>query len=175
MNIELHLLDRNIKLFLRSFLILLTFGVSVGLAYLYYTTNYSVDGAVTRYKGSELNDADFEIADNYPKPVSEMLVTTHNHLIAFALIFLSVGSIFYFNSIIKGFWKTFLMVEPLLSTIVTFSSIWAVRFISPHFIYLTIISSILIYISFYIMVSICIYDLTFNKKNKKTINPNGFI
>ena len=70
MNIELHLLDRNIKLFLRSFLILLTFGVSVGLAYLYYTTNYSVDGAVTRYKGSELNDADFEIADNYPKPVS---------------------------------------------------------------------------------------------------------
>lgn len=169
MNIELHLLDKNIKLFLRSFLILLTFGVAVGLAYLYYTTNYSVDGAVTRFNGSEVNEGDFEIADSYPKPPSEMLVTTHNHLIAFALIFFSVGSIFYFNSVIKGFWKIFLMVEPLLSTIITFSSIWAVRFISPHFIYLTIISSILIYVSFFIIVSICIYDLTFNKKYLRTI------
>lgn len=164
MNIELRQLDKNIKLFLISFLILLTFGVTIGLVYLYYTTNYSVSGAVTRFNGSEANEENFEIPDSYPKPLSEMLVTTHNHLIAFALIFLSLGSIFYFNSTIKGFWKLFFMVEPLLSTIITFSSIWAVRFISPHFIYLTILSSFMIYFSFYIMVSTCIYDLTFNKK-----------
>lgn len=164
MNIELRQLDKNIKLFLISFLILLTFGVTIGLVYLYYTTNYSVSGAVTRFNGSEANEENFEIPDSYPKPLSEMLVTTHNHTIAFALIFLSLGSIFYFNSTIKGFWKLFFMVEPLLSTIITFSSIWAVRFISPHFIYLTILSSFMIYFSFYIMVSTCVYDLTFNKK-----------
>lgn len=164
MNIELRQLDKNIKLFLISFLILLTFGVTIGLVYLYYTTNYSVSGAVTRFNGSEVNEENFEIPDSYPKPLSEMLVTTHNHLIAFALIFLSLGSIFYFNSTIKGFWKLFFMVEPLLSTIITFSSIWAVRFISTHFIYLIVLSSFMIYFSFYIMVSTCIYDLTFNKK-----------
>ena len=105
MNIELRQLDKNIKLFLISFLILLTLGVTIGMVYLYYTTNYSVSGTVNRFNGSEVNEESFEIPDSYPKPLSEMLVTTHNHLIAFALIFLSLGSIFYFNSTIKGFWK----------------------------------------------------------------------
>lgn len=164
MNHHLFELEKKLKHFLAVFLVVLSIGVLVGLSFLYYTTNYSATGAVTRFNGSEVNqDDEFAIPENYPKPISEMLITTHNHIFAFALIFFALGGIFYFNSLIKGFWKVFFLTEPLLSVIVTFGSIWLVRFVNPDFIILTIISSTFIYISYFIMVSVCLYELLFKK------------
>ncbi|MCH8326424.1 MAG: hypothetical protein IIB83_07685 [Bacteroidetes bacterium] len=116
------------------------------------------------------NNIDNEVIDipeTYPKTISEMLITTHNHLIGFALIFFAIGLIFYFNSIITGFWKIFLMIEPLVSTIVTFASIWGMRYIAQEFVYLAAVSSALIYLSFFIMSVIIFYELIFKKNKSK--------
>ncbi|MDX1372990.1 MAG: hypothetical protein R3321_10995, partial [Nitrososphaeraceae archaeon] len=81
MNVNLFELDSTLKKFLSAFIIVLSIGVTVGLIYLNYTTNFSTEGAVTRIQGSsesEPND-DFDIPEFYPKPVSELLITTHNH------------------------------------------------------------------------------------------------
>jgi hypothetical protein len=166
MNIRLYQLDNNIKHFLIAFLIALSTGVAVGLIYLNYTTNYSPEDAVTRFRGSEeVNSADeFDIPESYAKPVSEILMTTHNHIISFSFIFILLGSIFYFNSIIKGFWKMFFMIEPMISTIVSFGSIWAMRFIHEDFVYLTVVSAILIYTSYFVMASVSLYELIFKKE-----------
>jgi hypothetical protein len=167
MNITLSALDSALKIFLISFLIALTFGVLTGLAYLNYTTGYSSEGAIERFKGSEeqLLEDEFDIPDTYAKTISEMLITTHNHVIGFSLIFLSVGVVFYFNSIITGAVKKFLMIEPFFSTLISFGSLWLVRFVDKEFIYLTIISSVLIYISYFIMTCTALYELIFKKKS----------
>ena len=88
-----------------------------------------------------------------------MLMTTHNHIISFAMIFGMIGLLFYFNSIITGMWKFVLMVEPLITTLITFGSIWGIRFIAPEFAYITMISGILMYLTYYIMVGIMLYEL----------------
>jgi hypothetical protein len=124
------------------------------------------NGTVERYNGSKVNPDDFEIAEKYPKPISEMLLTTHNHVITFSLIFTAIGLIFYFNSIIGGFWKDFLILEPLISTIITFSSIWGIRYIHESFVYITIVSAVLMYISFYLMSVVLLYELGF-KRNEE--------
>ncbi|OQY69703.1 MAG: hypothetical protein B6D45_12395 [Ignavibacteriales bacterium UTCHB3] len=68
------------------------------------------------------------------------------------------------NSTITGnFGKGFLMVEPLISTLFTFGGIWLVRFVHPGFIYLTVVSSSLIYISFAVMAIVALYELTVKK------------
>jgi hypothetical protein len=90
-------------------------------------------------------------------------LTTHTHIIAFALIFVLLGGLFYYNSIISATWKNVLMIEPLLATLVTFGSIWGIRFIHPAFSYLTILSGSLMYLSFYTMTTILLYDLIFKK------------
>lgn len=161
MNKKLFEFDKNLKDFIFYFIISLTFGVSVGLGYLYYTTNYSTDKAIERFNGSENLFDEFEIPENYPKPVSELLITTHNHVIAFSFIFFFVGGIFYFNSIIIGKLKMFFIIEPFVSTIISFSSLWGMRFLDPGFVYITAVSSSLIYLSFYIMTAIIIFELKF--------------
>lgn len=165
MNIKLTELDRALKYFLITIIFVLTIGVSTGLIYLFETTNYSPTGTVQRFSGSQMieGDNEFEIPEYYPKPISEMLITTHNHILGFSFIFFIIGIIFYFNSVIIGFWKTFLLVEPVISVLITFGSLWLIRYVDTNFVYLTIISSTVLYISFFIMAGTCIFELQFKK------------
>lgn len=165
MEIRLFKLEKGLKLLLSFFLIVLTIGVSVGVVYLKFTTKMNAKGTIERYNGS--TETEFEVQENYPKSISEMLVTTHSHVIIFAIIFLIIGIIFYFSSIIHGFWKIFLITEPLISTLVTFTSIWGIRFIDELFVYLTIFSAILMYLSFYIMSFLALYELIFMKNERQ--------
>ena len=140
-------------------------GVLTGLVYLNYTTNYSSRGAIERFKGSEAEilSEEFDIPETYAKSISEMLITTHNHVIGFSLIFLPLAIIFFFNSRIMGVLKNILVVEPFISTVISFGSLWLVRFVSNDFIYLTIISAVLIYTSYFLMTGISLYELIFIK------------
>jgi len=159
--IKLNQLDVGLRWFLTIFLLVLATGVTVGLVYVSTTTDINPQGAVEHYAGSKVDD--FDIPDKYPKSLDSMLLTTHTHIIAFAIIFVLLGGLFYYNSILSGTWKNMLMIEPLLATLVTFGSIWGIRFIHPAFSYLTILSGSLMYISFYIMIVILVYDLIFKK------------
>jgi len=167
MEIKLFQLDKALKTFLATFIVVLTIGVSIGVIYLKFITKMTPQGTVERYNGSQESQNEFAIQESYPKPISEMLSTTHSHVITFAIIFFAIGLIFYFNSIINGSLKQFLIIEPLISTIITFSSIWGIRYIHKSFVYLAIISAILMYVSFYIMSMISLYELTFKKNEKK--------
>ncbi|MEG8945621.1 hypothetical protein [Rosettibacter firmus] len=160
MNISLRTLDKSLKLFLITYISVVTIGVSTGLVFLRHTTSFTPKGAIERFRGNiENSDNNFDMVENYPKPISEMLITTHNHILGLAFIFFSIGLIFYFNSIVNLKWKLFLMIEPLISLIISFGSIWLMRFVSEYFVYITVISAILMYLSFYIMVVISLYDL----------------
>ncbi len=163
MSIQLYQIDKTLKKFLLLFIITLTIGVTIGLFYVRETTAMTPEGTITRWKGSQENLTEFHIPSDYPKSISEMLMTTHNHVIGFSIIFFAIGIVFYFNSIITGFWKSILIVEPFISTLLTFGSIWGIRFIDSSFIYITIFSSTLLYSSYYIMAGVCIYELLFKK------------
>lgn len=164
MNIQLFNLDKTLKLFLAAYIILILAGMVSGLAYLYTTTDYTPKGTMERINGSEINvEDDFEIPEKYPKPASELFVTIHNHLLGFAAFLLPLGFIFYFNVTIKGFLKAFIMIEPMFGAIITFGSMWLIRFVHPYFAYLTIISSLLIYACFFTMAAVCLYELLIKK------------
>ena len=152
MKISLNKLDKTLRSFLTMYLIILTIGVSLGLYFVSHTTQMTPEGAVERFRGSAGNTNDeFEIPESYPKPAGEMLTTTHNHVIGFSFIFFTTGLIFYFNTVIKGFWKKFFLTEPFVSILITFGSLWLMRYVHPSFIYLTIVSSLIMYLSFYVM------------------------
>ncbi len=165
MNIKLLELDKTLKNFLTTILLVLAAGVVVSLAYLNLTTDFSPEGTTLRFNGNadETTTAEFEIPENFPKTVSEMLITTHNHIFGFSFLFFITGIIYYFNSIINGFWKSFFLIEPIISILVTFGSIWLMRYIDEDFVYLTIFSSIILYLSFFFMASVSVYEMKFKK------------
>ena len=165
MSSKLFEMDKILKNFLIAILFVLTTGLGTGLIYLNYTTDYTPKGTIQRYNGTDIEQEmdDFDIPEYYPKPISEMLITTHNHILGFSFIFFITGLIFYFNSIINGFWKSFLLIEPPISIVITFSSIWLMRYLHEDFVYLTIFSSIILYLSFFFMASVSVYEMKFKR------------
>jgi len=160
--IKLYQLPRAIKLLLMLTVLNLTVGVGIGLYYVSNTTHLSPEGTAEQFRGSSV-DNNFDIPEKFPKPISELLTTTHNHIISMTFIFFIMGGIFYFNSIITGCWKSFFIAEPFFSILATFGGIWLIRFIHSSFSYLVMVSGILMYLSFFIMAGTIVYELSSKK------------
>ena len=163
-NFYLQNLPKDLKSFLILFLFTIGVGIAVGLLYVNITTNMSPSGTVERFNGSEVLDSS-EIPTEFPKPIENMILTTHDHVISFAMISFLIGFIFYFNTIINGKFKFFLLIEPFISTIITFSSLWLMRYVNASFSYLMIFTAIIMYICWYIMIITSIFNLFKNKDN----------
>ncbi len=157
---------RNLPKTLNSFLTLTLFslliGMTVGVIYLSQTTHLSPQGTLERFNGKVIDDP-LSLETSYPKPLEEMLITTHSHIISFSFIIFIAGSIFYFSSFKEGRIKRFLLYEPPLSAVISFGSIWGFRYIHSSFIYLTIISATLLYSSLYYMILYSMKDLWVNR------------
>ena len=147
-----------IKLILFMIIFNITCGVIVGLIYVSNTTHLSIIGTTEHFKGSVINN-EFDIPEKYPKSLSDLLMTTHNHLISLTFIFLIIGCIFYFSSIFSENVKNILIIEPFISILTTFAGIWLISFGYPIFVYLVLPSGILMYICFFIMVGSILYEL----------------
>lgn len=152
-------LDTNLKKLLTYYLFTIGIGFSLGVLYVYLNSEFSNTGMVAQYVGN--ND---EWEPKLPKTLKDLVSHTHEHITMFSIIFLSLGLIFSYNSIIRGFWKSFLILEPFISIIITFGGFFIIRYITTTFSYFIIISSFLMYICFYIMLFVCLYELIFLQK-----------
>lgn len=162
--IYLFQLNKELKVFLSIFLLVLSSGVIFGLIYLYKTTSFNKSITTERLiENDELIEEDFGINESPSRSTGELLMTIHNHIIGFSFIFFFVGGIFYFNSILGGFWKMFLIIEPLVSTLISFSSMLGIKFIDETLVYVTIISAVLLYLSYFIMITISLIELTLKR------------
>ena len=159
---RLYQFPSKIKLLCFIAVLNLSIGIGVGLYYVFHTTQMSADGTSEHFRGSSI-DEDFDIPEKYPKPISELLNTTHTHVLSMTFIFLIIGGIFFFNSIITGTFKTFLIIEPFISILTTFGGIWLIRFLHPTFSYLVIFSGALMYLSFFIMAITIFYEIGIKK------------
>jgi len=163
-NTTLKDLTKDAKIVLILFLTTISIGIFTGLCYVYLTTNMSTTGTVEQFNGPAQDESE-DNWDSWEEPIQtgkyihDMLNTTHNHVITFSIISLLISCIFYFNSIIKGKLKLFLMAEPFISTILTFGSLWIMRYFNEAFVYIVIISAIIMYICWYIMILISLIDL----------------
>jgi hypothetical protein len=158
--------SRETLFLLVCFLLILTIGVSIGLGLVIESTHLTSTGTIEQYNGSAPKD-EFDILEHYPKPIQEMLMTTHSHVISFSFIFLTIGYIFSLNTIIKGKLKIFFIIEPFIAILTTFGGIWLMRFVHQNFVYLIIPSGILMYASFYIIIVINLIELLTHLKDSK--------
>ncbi len=154
-----------LKRALLAFILLQVSGVLFGLTTLFLETDLSMSGTVTHYRGDPPPVNELEIQENFEKPLSQLLLTTHNHLLGFSFIFILLMPLFYLSNTVMGTLKNILLIEPFISVLITFLSIWGLRFISPHFVYLSMFFGLLTYISYFLIVGIISYELAFKKSD----------
>lgn len=117
-------------------------GVVLGAVFIEATTNLTPQGVVEQYKGISENRIDQVEELKFPKPVKDMLTTTHNHILGLSSLFLIVG-LLYLHVGKQEKWRVAVAVEPLLSLVVTFGGLWVMRYVWDPFVYVVILSGTL--------------------------------
>lgn len=134
-------------------------GYTVAIATVYHTTRLMPAGAARRYRGTDpaLAEAAGQ-ALQFPKPLSELLVSTHTHVTTMAAIFALSGACFALCGWPSERWRRFLIVEPFAAVLVSFGAIWLMRYVHPAFSWLLFASSALMAATFYFQALVILWE-----------------
>lgn len=138
-------LPTQLRVLVLAFTIVLSVGYITALTFVDETTEASPQGIVDNYLGNEDNE-EAEVM-KFAKSKHEMLNLLHTHLISMSLIFFILGFLV-FGTKINERLQSFLMIEPLISVLLTFSGIYLVWKGYESLTYLVMLSGALMTMSF---------------------------
>ena len=146
------------------FLLVLSVGYFTGLAFVHHTTEMTNSGIVVNYTGNEDNhEAETMI---FKKAERDMLNIIHAHIMSLSLIFFILALLVYCCQMPPKL-KAFLMVEPMISLLVTFGGIYLIWWGLEWMSVVVMVSGFLMTLSYAISVGgICLELLYFSSNNK---------
>lgn len=142
---RIHIFSREIKIFIATFVVVLSVGFYTGLLFVNTTEQMAPDGIEENYLGNE--DIEKAAVMKFKKGQREMLTIVHTHILSMSFIFFLLGGILATTSVHKKI-KFFLMIEPFVSVILTFGGIYLLWSGVLWLKYVVIISGILMTLSF---------------------------
>ncbi|MEA3245131.1 MAG: hypothetical protein U9Q74_03135 [Gemmatimonadota bacterium] len=138
--------------------IVLAVGYTTSLVFVYHTTGLTPGGAAERYRGTDAVGATggtpADAPMQFPKPLGEMLLSTHTHVLTMAMIFVITGAGLVLCEWPSERWRRWLIGEPFAAILVSFASIWLMRYVDPRWAWLLFASSTLMAVTFYAQVII---------------------
>ncbi len=148
---------KEIKIFIASFIIILSIGFFTGLFFVNETSSATPIGIEENYLGNE-NDDNAEIM-KFKKSEREMLTIVHTHILSMSFIFFLLGILVWMTKLSKKL-KLFLTVEPFFSVILTFGGIYLLWSGIFWMKYVVIFSGILMTLTFAASAIVVLYQLT---------------
>lgn len=149
-------LPRPLKHLVGVFLVVLSIGYFTGIAFVENTTSLAPEGIVENYTGNE-EDEEATIM-KFRKSDREMLTILHTHILSMSLIFFILGFLVY-GCPLPSSLKYFLMIEPLISVVLTFGGIYLVWLGYEWLTYLVMLSGALMTLSFVAAVGCILWAL----------------
>ena len=155
---------KEIKIFIATFVVILSMGFFTGLLFVSQTSTTSPEGIVENYIG---NEADEE-ADvmKFKKSEREMLTIVHTHILSMSFVFFLLGGLVWLTKLSKKL-KLFLTVEPFASVLLTFGGIYFIWTGVLWMKYVVIFSGFLMTATFSISAILVLYQLTLKPDGSK--------
>lgn len=156
----LNKLPKKLRRIIFLFVVVITIGYSFSLRQLYIsvgTTPYQIE---EHYNGNEDDENATEF--KFKKNEKELLTFLHNHLISLGVLLLILTTLLYFTNINENV-KSFLVIEPFISLIVTFSSIYGLWQGIDWLKYITLISGVLFHLSFICILCTLLFKLSLKR------------
>ena len=160
LNGYIFLLPKEIKLLIGVFVIVLSIGFFSGLLFVGETSSANPNGIEEQYLGNE-HDEDAEVM-KFKKSEKEMLSLVHSHVLSMSIIFFLLALIVSITKL-KRQLKMFLMVEPLISVVLTFGGLYFLWTGILWMKYIVMFSGTIMTLSFLLSVVIILKQL-FEKK-----------
>lgn len=150
-------LPKKLKWLVAIFLIVLAVGFYTGLGFVKNTTDGTPKGIIENYNG---NEEDLEAEEmKFKKSDREMLTIIHTHILSMSLIFVLLGFLVYGCPMNPGL-KSFLMIEPLVSVLLTFGGIYLLWAGHLWMTYVVMLSGALMVLSFTLAQGIILFNLS---------------
>ena len=156
----IHTFPKHIKIFIAAFVIVLSVGYFTGLMFVNQTDSSNPNGMEVNYLGNEDNE-DAEVMV-FKKGEREMLTMLHTHVLSISFIFFLLGGLVSITSLSAKL-KSFLMVEPFISIILTFGGIYFLWKGITWMKYIVMISGIVMTIVFVISAGAVLLQLSKKK------------
>ncbi|MCW8981568.1 hypothetical protein [Altibacter sp.] len=118
---RIHTFPKHIKHFIAAFVVVLSIGYGTGLLFVGQTDTTTPAGIEENYLGNE--DIEDPAVMKFKKGEREMLTILHTHILSISFIFFFLGGLLALTSLPKNL-KTFLMIEPFVSIVLTFGGIY---------------------------------------------------
>lgn len=134
-------------------------GYTTSLLFIHHTTGMTPPGVSEHYRGSDPAAAS-DAAMQFPKTYSEMLTITHTHLFSMAAIFVFSGFALALCDRPAEPWRRRLIVEPFVALLVSFASMWLMRYVDARFSWLLSLSSAVMAGTFYVQSFYVLRELT---------------
>jgi hypothetical protein len=123
-------------------------GYTTSLLFIHHTTGMTPPGVAEQYRGSD--PAASDAAMQFPKTYTEMLTITHTHLFSMAAIFVFSGFALALCERPREPWRRRLIAEPFVALLVSFASMWLMRYVDARFSWLLWLSSGIMAATFYL-------------------------
>lgn len=137
-------------------------GYTTSLAFVAHTSHLTPAGAAERYRGNADGGANEGAGEmTFPKSYDEMLTITHTHLLGMAAIFAFSGLGLALCRRPSERVRRWLIAEPFAAVLVSFASIWGMRYADPRFGWLLMVSSGLMALTFYAQAFLVLRELGF--------------
>ncbi len=150
-------LPPSVRLLGRWVTIVQAVGYTTSLVFVWHTTRLVPAGVAERYRGAD--PASGQEAMQFPKSFGEMLTITHTHLLSMVVIFLLTGIGVSLCERLSERWRRFLIVEPFVALLVSFSAMWLMRYLDPRFGWLLELSSGSLAVVFYLQSYLILQEL----------------
>ena len=132
--------DAGLRWMITLFLTVVSTGYAVGLLYVDHTSAMSANGVREQFLGTPSGVVATEV--RYAKSPGEMFTFIHNHVFSMALLFFMLALLLHGTGVFSPAWKRFLMIEPFVAIVTTFGGIALVRYVSPLFSWLVLLSGV---------------------------------
>ncbi|RKS43346.1 hypothetical protein BC962_2901 [Gillisia mitskevichiae] len=153
---------KEIKYFLATFIVVLSFGYFTGLLFVNQTETTNPSGIEENYLGNE-EDIEANVM-KFKKGEREMLTIIHTHILSMSFIFFLLGGVMLLTKLPTTF-KMFLIIEPFFSILLTFGGIYFMWAGVIWMKYVVMISGVFMTLIFTTSVLIALYQLLIKKNN----------
>ena len=123
-------------------------GYTTSLVFVWHTTQLVPAGVAGHYRGTDPDST--TAAMQFPKSFAEMLTITHTHLLSMAVIFVLTGLGVALCARLSERWQRFLIAEPFVALLVSFTAMWLMRYADPRFAWVLEASSSILAVAFYV-------------------------
>jgi hypothetical protein len=125
-------------------------GYTTSLLFVHHTTGMTAPGVAAHYRGGADSTAAGDAPMEFAKSYAEMLTITHTHLLSMAAIFVFSGAALALCERPGERWRRLLIAEPFVALLVSFASMWLMRYVDARFSWLLTLSSAVMALTFYV-------------------------